>query len=174
MDLFCLEISPTPSKLNTTDQHNIHTLLQELGLFLKYIRECAAHTNHLNEYKTTRNNSIMLIYTICRLVMYKDSVVDNKTGTDKNIEQISKRLKQAIIDDSSSIDSNVFNTAAEVIPDSREDLRTWRSRHNSNENVWRKELELAVLDYPLKHFYSDVHDLLLTTLKVSFGATVRV
>lgn len=167
VDLFCLEMSSVPFKLNATDEHNINALLQDLGMFLRYIRESAEHTNHSNEYKTTRNNSIMLIYTMCRLIMYKDTVMSNNTESYTNVEHITKRLRDTVIGSSSSIDSAVFNTAAECVSDSREDLLTWQSRHKFNDNIWRKELELAVLDYSLKHFYSDVHDLLLATLKVS-------
>lgn len=34
-------------------------------------------------------------------------------------------------------------------------------------SLWKKELELALLDYPLKHFYPDVHQIIYETLKVN-------
>lgn len=156
VDLICLEAQPSLQTVNAID-----TLLQELGLFLKYIRE-TPHAHKLNKYRTNRNNCIVLLYIMCRLVMYKDAGKSNATndGADASNRAGENTLRSISIDQTS---------------ESADEMATWCERHAIDESVWRKEMELAVLDYPLKHFYPEVHELLLTTLRVDqFESTTSV
>lgn len=39
--------------------------------------------------------------------------------------------------------------------------------------IWRHELEMAVLDYPLKYFYPEIHELVLMTLDINHAPMAK-
>lgn len=142
-DLICMD---TPSGRHV--DHNIYTLLEELGMFLKYIRQSTSHGLISNKYHTNRNNCIVLLFIMCRLVMHQN---------DTEAQNMSDSIDRKKIVGNVSQRSNMTACSDTVLAE--------RQPHKT-ESVWHTEMELAMLDYPLKHFYPDVHELLLITLRV--------
>lgn len=158
VDLICLDEHSI--RLISTENHYINGILKDLGFFLKYIRELANSDNKQNNYKTYRNNSIILIYAVCRLIMFRDGY------NGSSVINLTARTQEKLLEEVNSACSKMTISAERRLNGDESGHGTWRSKHAGDEAIWRKELEIAALDFPLKQFYPDVHDLLLTALEV--------
>lgn len=156
-------------------EYRIDQIIDELADFLRFIREMT-HNYRRNGHKTNRNNSISILFLLCQLLMFKDNGKSaeveaipndvrsnpNESNTDFDISQRIRRLSlksgQKSVDSSSNAtdDTASISTLANYVT----------ATENMNQSIWKNELEIALLDYPLKHFYPQMNDLLFYTLKV--------
>lgn len=164
-------------------EYHIDQIIEELTDFLRFIREMTSNYSR-NGHKIHRNNSISILFLLCRLVIFKDN---DKCTEDETIPahvsfhpndsilelDISQRLKRlglnlahAPYEAIKNLDS-LSNTIDEV-----SSVSTAGNYVTATENMlmagglWRNELQIALLDYPLKHFYPQVVDLIAYALKV--------
>lgn len=164
----------------TIDYH-IDRILHELGDFLKFIRESTNNYSE-NKYKINRNNSISIIYLLCRVAMFKESSTVTALGNN-SLDDISAKIKDHLLlntDRNNGYDAKLFASSFNQTVDSDHYNETksdsFVSAHgthqfddhdvNGKDSVWNYELEMALLDYSLKHFYPDVYELVAMTLKV--------
>lgn len=165
-------------------EYHFDEILMKLADFLRFIREMTMNYGR-NGYKTNRNNSISIIYLLCKLLIFKESrnntetehaqtaQVHNESSIDLDISQRIRRfslkdahkfledfypdtLSNATLDNKTASESTItahYDTALDTIDDA----------------ACRKELEIALLDFPLKHFYPQVNELIVHTLKASNG-----
>lgn len=157
-------------------------MIAELTDFLRFIREMT-HNYRYNGHKMHRNNSISIMYLLCKLITFKYS---NEDATDEMVNQplspkpsestidmdVSQKIKRLSVKsprkmfdvlDQFDLLSNFDDETASMSTLSNYVTAT----ENTHENTWRKELETAFLDYPLKHFCPQVNDLLFYALEVN-------
>lgn len=159
-------------------EYNFDEIILKLADFLRFIREMTSNYGR-NGHKTNRNNSISIIYLLCQLLMFKESrnggeeekiqksPVHNESTIDLDISQRIRRfsLKDArrILDDldHETISNATLDTASEST------LGNYVTAMESIEDAMcKRELETALLDFPLKHFYPQVNELIVHALKV--------
>lgn len=151
----------------THQQYHIDTIVEELSDFLKFIRESTSNFSN-NEYKIQRNNSITLIYLICRLIMFKEEKIETIDWSGK-LNSADRRTYDPKLYASplNTSESTTFSKCNYTVSSSSSLSLTTRTYSLDGENsIWKNELELALLDYTLKHFYPDVHQIIAQTLKV--------
>lgn len=165
-------------------EYHIDQIIDELTDFLRFIREMTTNYTE-NGHKIHRNNSISILFLLCRLVIFKendrcteDETVQAHVSSHPNESildlDIGQRLKRLVLNSShqpfetvNHLDSS-SNTIDEI-----SSVSTVGNYVTATENMavdgglWRKELQIALLDYPLKHFYPQVVDLISYALKVN-------
>lgn len=168
----------------TACKYNIDHIINDLGGFLKFIRKTTQNYKR-NENKTNRNNSISIIYLLCRLQLFKetDEMIDTdiETPSSQWAASIDERTINGTLSTPYKLDRREFfkffedsaydSSAAGI--DDKSDTAAFITaadnidHPNNSPNMWKKELELTLLDYPLKHFYPDAYKLIALTLKVN-------
>lgn len=166
-------------------EYHIDQIIDELTEFLRFIREMTSNYKH-NGHKINRNNSISILFLLCRLVMFRDNAKGaedetiqaqlssrpNESFFDSGIEQRLKRLtlnssRQSIEPVKNDVSSS--NTIDDITSVSTMDNYVTATEYlatAAGNGAWRKELQIALLDYPLKHFYPQVVDLISYAMKV--------
>lgn len=173
--------------------YQIESIIEGLADFLRFIRELTRNYQY-NGSKTHRNNSISLIFLLCRLLLFKKG--ENRNKCDKDLDKslplfedtINKNITQKIKDMTLSPCKETFDaftwptvfqspitttvrdicdsaSSSQILSDSS--VNVTNEDVVSRSTIWRKELEILLFDYPLKHFYPDVHALVVFTLEVS-------
>lgn len=163
-------------------EYKIEAIIEELADFLRFIREITSNFRR-NGHKTNRNNSISILFLLCQLLIFKESrtnVVNPNVSTrfspkandstndfdvSQKILQFSLKYKREFLDEFDRLDSssNTINDTS-----SMSTITNYITAiENTDDSKWKKELEIALLDYPLKHFYPEVYELILYTLKVN-------
>lgn len=158
--------------------YRIDKILHSLGDFLKFIRESSDNYSR-NPHKINRNNSISVIYLVCRLLMFKDN---GAAGSE--MENICSKMKNDFIlsggpkEYDAKMFASSFNRSHEMATGASIDQtntdsfvsalnETIDDAHRSQSKaIWIRELEIALLDFALKDFYPDVHELIAIALKV--------
>lgn len=167
-------------------EYHIDYIIEELGEFLQFIRE-STHDYKRNTDKTNRNNSVSTIFLLCRLLLFKDSFDYDSTIVDSHCSQSSlisdapnvngsikaspfnpQNLRSFLKDSSDSTLHSRLNETGDGASDVSCAFVTAADNINSTKSIrpWKRELELALADYPLKHFYPDAYQLIAVTLKV--------
>lgn len=157
--------------IETIQEYHIDSIVNELSNFLKFIRESTSNYS-VNEYKIHRNNSITLIYLVCRLLMFKEDGVQpldsNRISSfrkelEEQRQQYDPDLYASDDNDTAKLSQSDYSSSS-----SKASLYTTAQTCSANEasSLWKTELETALLDYPLKHFYPDVHKIIFEALKV--------
>lgn len=136
-----------------------------------------------NGYKTNRNNSISILFLICRLLTFKANKghveeenirhpLSPQQNDSTNELDISQKIKNLSFKDQQfgsfdQLDSlSSINLDQHIESDST--LDQYVTAIGSIENsIWRVELETAMLDYPLQHYYPQVSEMVVFALKVS-------
>lgn len=171
-DEYCLEVA--------VDYH-IDQIIAELTDFLRFVREMTSNYSR-DDHKIYRNNSISILFLLCRLVMFKEN---DKCTDDETIQanlssrpnesipdlDIGQRLKQLSLDSArqqfeslNNIDSS--SNTIDSISTTGNYVTAMEHMSAAIGNGWRNELQIALLDYPLKHFYPQVVDLISYAMKV--------
>lgn len=165
-------------------EYRIDQIIEDLADFLRFIREITSNYRR-NGQKTNRNNSISILFLICHLLMFKESdgrrenekfhhemsEKQNESANDLDISQrirkLSLKSERRMFESIEQLDlaSNTTDDAASVSTLTNYVTAT-EHLHNS---TWRKELETALLDYPLKHFYPQINELIFYALKVNIS-----
>lgn len=159
--------------------YHIDQIIDELTDFLRYIREMTSNYS-CNDHKINRNNSISTLFLLCRLVIFKEN---NRCTEDETLQaqlssrpnesffdiDIDQRLKQLSMNSSrppfdmmKKLDSS-SNTIDSI---STTDNYVTATEQMAANSVWKKELQIALLDYPLKHFYWPVVEIISYAVKV--------
>lgn len=156
-------------------------ILHELGDFLKFIRESSDNFSR-NPYKINRNNSISVIYLLCRLIMFKDNVV-----IDGEMQNICSQMNDQLTMNGTrkeyhaTLFASSFNQSAATNDQTNSDSFVSASSEtfdhmlamSASKTIWVRELEIALIDYALMEFYPVVHDLIAIALKVGIFWHVR-
>lgn len=173
-------------------EYHIDQIIHELTDFLRFIRDMTLNYSR-NNHKMHRNNAISILFLLCRLVIFKDN--DKCIEDDTTIQaHASSHPNESILDldISQRLRRIALNPAHPPPPPPPPlPLDAIRNLHSSSSTIdeissvssmgnyvtateqmqaagglWRKELQIALLDYPLKHFYPQVVDLISYALKV--------
>lgn len=168
VELICQ--SSTECTTNILYEYRIMKILHELADFLKFLRE-VTDDYRCDQYRVHRNSFISTIYLLCRLIMFKENRSSTMTSTTAHC--LTDVLKRQMLPKKRNIyDPNEFASSFDCSLRSscREDDTFLTAIDQSNAFVddqpWTHELELALVDFSLKHFYPDVHELIAITLKV--------
>lgn len=161
------------------NEYGIVEILHKLGQFLKYIRESSDnYSNNVN--KTNRNNSISVIYLLCRLLMFKEN-----EANESEMENLCSKTRENLLFNEKRREYNAklfassFNRGHDITGVSNDHINSDSfvsalnetieedlNRTSALKAIYIRELEIALLDFTLKDFYPDVHDLIATALKV--------
>lgn len=161
-------------------EYHFDEIISKLADFLRFIREMTQNYSR-NGHKTNRNNSISIIFLLCQLLIFKEngngieeenaskSPVHNESTIDLDISQKIRRfsLKDAhkILDDLDN--DTISNATLDRDTASESTIGNYVTAMDTiNDSICRKELEIALLDFPLKHFYPQVNKLIAHSLKV--------
>lgn len=189
VELICKSaVNNTPQR--STD-YSIDHIIAELTDFLKFLRESTMNYRKSSN-KIDRNTSISILYLLCRLVLFKDSNQPTHCTDDMNdslypspsTNMSTKNLSQRLKEMSLTKDMNAhklsplsnrsyfldlfqstINDDISTSPPTTTDIFC-TALGDSELHVYRQELEAALFDYPLTHYYPDVHELVSFTLKV--------
>ncbi|XP_055306610.1 protein rotatin homolog, partial [Sitodiplosis mosellana] len=161
-------------------EYHFDEIISKLADFLRFIREMTSNYGR-NGHKTNRNNSISIIFLLCQLLIFKESrnsieeekipmsPVHNESTLDLDISQRIRRfsLKDArkMLDD---FDHDTVSNATLDNHTASESTITGNyitAMDNIDDAMCRRELEIALLDFPLKHFYPQVNELIVHALK---------
>lgn len=160
--------------------YHFDEIVLKLADFLRFIREMTMNYGR-NGHKTNRNNSISIIYLLCQLLIFKERntteaehVQTAKVHNESSIDlDISQRIRRFSLKDANKILEDFYH---DTLSNATLDKKTAsESTINGNYDtaldtiddvMCRNELEIALLDFPLKHFYPQVNDLIVHTLKV--------
>lgn len=184
IELICTT-AVTYSKVKASD-YRIDNILGELGDFLKFIRESS--DNYVrNPHKINRNNSISVIYLLCRLLMFKE----NERAEDQ-MENIEAKMEGMQLHNGNrkeydaKLFASSFNRSHETTGASFDQTNTDSfvsafnetadcvHRTSASKAIWIRELEIALLDFALKDFYPDVHELIAIALKVCAPLSIAI
>lgn len=174
-------------------EYGIESIIEQLADFLSFIRQLT-HEYRYNGTKTQRNNSISLIFLLCRLLLFRkcDTSESSIQYEDKPSplyedtfnSNIIQKIKQMTLN--SSKDANNANsfmspfesfTNASAHGDNDSQFSSCRQSidhyHTAvdydqiqSKQLWRSELEMVLLDYTLQHYYPDLFTLVKDTLEV--------
>lgn len=164
-------------------EYKIEAIIEELADFLRFIREITSNFRR-NGHKTNRNNSISILFLLCQLLIFKeDRQISKENGnvsthySPKPIEStidldISQRIRNFSLKDESEFlyRFNQLSSSSNTIDDtaSMSTLSNYVTAvENTDNHIWKRELEAALLDFPLKHFYNEVHELIIYAMKVN-------
>lgn len=171
--------------------YSIDHIIAELADFLRFLRETTMNYRKSSN-KIDRNTSISILYLLCRLVLFKnknqpthytDDINDSlNLSPTSNIstKNLSQRLKEMSLNKNMNAHKLSPLSNRSYFLDSfqstiNDDISTSPSTTTENFitvlgdselHVYRQELETALFDYPLAHYYPDVHELVSFTLKV--------
>lgn len=166
-------------------EYHIDQIIDDLTDFLRFIREMTSNYSR-NDHKINRNNSISILFLLCRLIIFKENAkctdddetipVQSSRPSESILDlDISQRLKRIALNSSCQPFNTIknFDSSSNTIDDNSS-VSTLGNYVTATENMagaggdgsWRKELQIALLDYPLKHFYPQVVDLIAYALKV--------
>lgn len=180
-------------------EYRIDAILHELGDFLKFIRESSDNYSR-NPHKIIRNNSISILYLLCRLLMFKEngtagnemdsicaktkgvSIKENKTAGSE-LDSIYAKMKDMLIADGRHREYDAklfasFNRSHDTTGASLNQTNTdsffsalnetidHKNQTSASKAIWIRELEIALLDFALKDFYPEVHNLIGLALMV--------
>lgn len=184
--VYCTEVA---------DEYHIDRIIDELTEFLRFIREMTSNYSGASSqaaHNINRNNSISILFLLCRLIIFKenDKCIDDETVP----AQLSSRPNESFFDLDISqrlkrlnVSNQPFDTVKNLYSSSNtidevSSVSTLGNYVTATENMaaaaaaaagggdvgalWKKELQIALLDYPLKHFYPQVVDLISYALKV--------
>lgn len=84
----------------------------------------------------------------------------------QRIRRLSLKNARKVFDDHIDSASNTTDDTASVSTLANYVTAT----EHLQDTIWRKELENALLDYPLKHFYPQMNDLVFYALKVNISS----
>lgn len=153
-----------------SQEYRISKIISELAQFLKHLRE-TTQSFRFNQNRIQRNNSMSIIYLVCRLVMFKGNYrgsarsdltkKDHLDGGSSSSNEYNPKMFASTFNNQSSLASECGDSQSESFASAFEN--TYQLDHETED--WARELEFALLDYPLKHYYSDVHELVAHTLK---------
>lgn len=169
-------------------EYHIDQIIDDLTDFLRFIRDLTSNYSK-NGHRIHRNNSISILFLLCRLVIFKEN--DKCTEDDTIQAQITPHVHESLLDlDISQRLKRITLNSAHPLP-SFDSIKNLDSSSNTIDEIssvssvgnyvtatehmqaaagaaslWRKELQIALLDYPLKHFYPQVVDLIAYALKV--------
>lgn len=182
IELICT-IAVTCSTVVAND-YRIDKILHGLGDFLKFIRESSDNYAR-NPNKINRNNSISVIYLLCRLLMFKEN-----EATDGEMENHCSKMRIDLIlnekpkEYDAKLFASSFNRGHDMTATSNDQTHTDSfvsalngtiddaHRTSASKSIWIRELEIALLDFALKDFYPDVHHLIAIALKVRILAKI--
>lgn len=161
------------------NEYGILEILHELGQFLKYIRESSDNYSK-NANKINRNNSISVIYLLCRLLIFKEN-----EANESEMENLCSKARGNLLFNGKRREYNAklfassFNRGHDITGVSNDQVNSDSfvsaldetveedlHRTSALKVIYIRELEIALLDFTLKDFYPDVHDLIATALKV--------
>lgn len=152
-------------------------MIAQLADFLRFIREMTSNYR-LNGHKTNRNNSISILFLLCNLLIFKESRMCSENEPDDSLSStpihngskidldISQKMRRFSLRDRQTFLNNLpsdlmSNTASEST------LGNYvTAADDIDDSICRMELELALLDYPLMHYYPQVNDMIVYALKV--------
>lgn len=162
-------------------EYHFDEIISKLADFLRFIREMTSNYR-LNGHKTNRNNSISILFLICRLLMFKENKVhieeenmrhplSPQKNDSANDLDISQKIKNLSFKDLKFDSFDQLDTLSSITLDHSEStLDHYVTAIGSIENsICRKELEMAMIDYPLQHFYPQVSEIIVYALKVSLS-----
>lgn len=148
------------------NEYHIDEIIAQLADFLRYIREMTQNYR-LNSYKTNRNNSISILYLLCELVMFKGRKDDEDEQTvvaDQSLNETSFDISHRFLLGNMRKqleDLNFLESTCDADDVSSSTIGNYVTAVEQLENdIWRRELEIALLDFPLRHFYPQVYDLI--------------
>lgn len=189
VELICKSaVEYTPQR---STEYSIDDIIAALTDFLRFLRETTMNYQKSSN-KIDRNTSISILYLLCRLVIFKDNNQPTRYTDDMNdslypspstnisTKNLSQRLKEMSLTKDMNAHklsplsnrSYFFDLFQSTIND---DISTSPSTATENFDtalgdselhVYRQELETALFDFPLTHYYPDVHELVSFTLKV--------
>lgn len=161
-------------------EYHFDEIILKLADFLRFIREMTLNYSR-NGHKTNRNNSISIIYLLCQLLMFKESrncseeekIQKSPVHNDSTIDlDISQRIRRFSLKDVRRIfddldHETISNATLDNNTASESTLGNYVTAMESiDDAMCKRELEIALLDFPLKHFYPQVNELIVHTLKV--------
>lgn len=174
-------------------EYGIESIIEQLADFLSFIRQLT-HEYRYNGTKTQRNNSISLVFLLCRLLLFKkcDATESSIQHEDKlsplfedtinsNIIQQIKQMTLNSTKDGHSAHSfmSPFGSFANASVHGDNDsqlsscLQSVDHYHTAcdynqihSKQLWRSEFEMVLLDYALQHYYPDLFTLVKDTLEV--------
>lgn len=134
-----------------------------------------------NGQKTHRNNSLSILYLLCKLILFKENknCMEESTReqlsiaqqpnelTNKNDFDISQKIQRLTLKDADFW--NGFDSSTSTILDNRTASESTLGDFVTATEYFDQlntELEMALLDFPLKHFYPQINSLIAMTVKV--------
>ncbi|XP_031630428.1 uncharacterized protein LOC116345312 [Contarinia nasturtii] len=158
-------------------EYHVSEMIAKLADFLRFIREMTSNYR-LNGHKTNRNNSISILFLLCNLLVFKESRNCSETESTESVTttpmhnesridlDISQKMRRISIREARSLlnhlhEDSLSNTASEST------LGNFVTAVETiDDSLCKMELELALLDFPLKHYYPQVNDLIVYALKI--------
>lgn len=166
--------------------YHLDDIIKKLADFQRFIREMTSNYRR-NGHKTNRNNSISILYLLCQLLLFKESngpseeesmreqtsIVQVQSESASKIDlDISQKIKRLTFKDSPLWD--ILDSSSSIMLDNNTASESTLGDFvtaTENTDQCRMELEIALLDFPLKHFYPSVNELFAFALKVSMFST---
>lgn len=166
-------------------EYHIDEIIDKLADFLRFIREITSNYRR-NGHKTNCNNAISILFLLCRLLIFKEESING--GKNENSEKMTSPMCNGSVNEfdiSQRIKCISLRDARKMLEDiEQEDDRSIitlgnntgsqstlghfvTARENMDNSMCKKELEKALLDFPLKHFYPQVNELIAYALKVN-------
>lgn len=158
-------------------EYRFDAILHVLGDILKFIRESSDNYSR-NPHKIIRNNSISIIYLLCRLLMFKENgtagnemdstcakMKDMLIGAGKHREYDAK-LFASFNRSHETTGASLNQTNSDSFVTALNETSDHTHQTSASKAIWIRELEIALLDFALKDFYPDVHNLIGLALKV--------
>lgn len=180
VDLICKsadEYSP-----EVVAEYHIDQIIEELSDFLRFIRDTTCNFRR-NGHKTNRNNSISILFLLCQLLIFKDnrhiakengniSTRFSPKANDSAIDlDISQKIRNFSLREGAEFleKFNQMYSSSNTIDDtaSMSTLSNYVTAIENTDSTWKRELDIALLDFPLQHFYHEVYELIVYALKVS-------
>lgn len=171
----------------TSVDYSIDHIIVELTDFQKFLRETTLNYRRSSN-KIDRNSSISILFLICRLIIFKDDGEPSAFKDEANDSEYhtpstnisTKHLSQKMKEMCSTVrHRSPFQLRRSIIPDLFDSPSNGANSPSLNEqfttavddiesfgDIWRQELENALFDYSLTHFYPEVHYMVASTLKV--------
>lgn len=161
-------------------EYHLDEIIKKLTDLLRFIREMTSNYRQ-NGHRTHRNNSLSIVYLLCKLVLFKEkrnvnsddnarelsSIVQHESTNQTDLS-ICQKFQSLNFKDAAFLDG--FESSASTIVDNRtvseSTLGDFVTATENGDQV-NSELEIALLDFPLKHFYPEINSLIAMTLKVS-------
>lgn len=188
----------TKSAISYTERveidYGIDSIIEQLADFLSFIRQLT-HDYRSNGSKTQRNNSISLVFLLCRLLLFRkgdksDSLNQSHDKSSPLFDEpislnISQKIKEMSLNTSKPLHelrdfSSLASFASDTIQGNndsqisscRQSIDPYHtaidhSRWDQPKQLWRIEFEIVLLDFALQHYYPEVFTLVKWTMEVS-------